>query len=225
MPNRSELDQMLCDSIVTALVSDLNMFGKASLLVSGGSTPKNLFQLLSNAPLNWKNISISLVDDRFLADNHKDQNGSMVKDLLIQNKATEANFIPLVQDINNIENNTLLITEKFKDIQQPFSALVLGMGGDGHTASLFPDCDELNEGMDLNNKNTFIQTNPKSAPYQRISLTRSAILNSKSLFLHFYGEEKQLVFEKAKNNKTYLPFPIQGFIHQDKSELKVFQAK
>jgi 6-phosphogluconolactonase len=225
MKNREEIDNNLCSSIILDLKEDIQTKNQASLLVSGGSTPINLFELLSNADLEWEKVSISLVDDRFLPDDHKDQNGSMVRKLLIQNKAAKAKFIPLVQDSSDITRSIEMANKAFKVVSQPFSSVILGMGDDGHTASLFPDCDELDGGMDLNNENTIIKTEPKTAPYQRISLTRKAILNAKSLYLHFYGEEKLKVFEAAGKNDTYRPFPIQAFINQSEKQLKVFKAK
>lgn len=225
MKTREEIENQLCNSIVSALAHDLHRKGKASLLVSGGSTPTRLFNLLSKVELDWENVFISLVDDRFLEDNHSDQNGRMVKELLLINEAESATFIPLVQDASEIESNLSLLTDAFTKIPLPFSAVILGMGDDGHTASLFPDCDELIQGMDFNNQEQFIITNPKAAPYQRISLTRNAILNCNNLFLHFYGEEKMEVFEKASKNDNYLPYPIEGFIHQEKVELQVLKTK
>jgi 6-phosphogluconolactonase len=224
MQNRENLERQLCDAIVSELTLELRKKGKASLLVSGGSTPAKLFGLLSKVDIDWKNITISLVDERFLSDNHKDQNGKMVKEILLRNKATNAKFIPFIIDLSDINNNIKALESEFNSISKPFSVVLLGMGGDGHTASLFPDCSELDEGMDINNPSTFIQTNPKAAPYKRISLTRSTILNTKNLYLHFYGEEKLKVYEKARLNNDYLPYPIQGFIKQSQIELKVFNA-
>jgi 6-phosphogluconolactonase len=222
--DRTNLDLQLANRIAEALNADIEANNCASLLVSGGSTPKGLFKLLSETELDWSKVTIGLVDDRFLPDAHKDLNAAMVNELLLVNQAAAANFIPLVFDANDFANNMEIATEMVREIPRPFSCVVLGMGGDSHTASLFPEDEALKAGMDKNNPNDLIGVVPPVAPYHRVSFTRRALLNSKNLFLHIYGDDKKEVFETAKTSGDELTHPIAGFINQPELSLELFWA-
>lgn len=224
MKSRTQLEEELSIAIAFALASDIASRGYASLLVSGGSTPRALFKKLSTININWEKVTILLVDDRYLEQNHKDQNGTLIKAHLLQNRAIKAAFIPMVFDHVNPHKNLTRVRQEVAKIKRPFTAVVLGMGTDGHTASLFPDADQLDAGMDLNNTEDIIITNSKSAPYERLSFTRRALLNAKNMFLHIYGEEKKKIFDQAKENETYRPYPIAAFINQNAVELELFWA-
>lgn len=223
--SREELEISLCELIVEALKADIDSNSAASLLVSGGSTPKNLFSKLSQENLDWSKVTISLVDERFLPDDHKDQNGKLVRETLLINKAARAKFVSLVQDASNEAVNLGLCRQNLNLIPTPFSAVILGMGTDGHTASLFPGSSQLVDGMDLENESDLISSEPTNAPYQRITFTRKALLNTKNLILHCYGEDKEKILNEAKSSNNWTKYPISGFIHQDHVELKTFWSK
>ena len=221
---REKLEAQLASEIISALRTDILNFGSASLLVSGGSTPGGLFQVLSNSELDWSKLNVSLVDERIVADDHQDQNGFMVKSILLKNKARSANFIPLVYNCKDFLNNLEQAKEAIQILKRPFSVVVLGLGGDGHTASLFPDAPELELGMDLANDQELILTTPQNAPYKRITFTRKALLNSNNLFLHCYGKLKKDLLESAIEREDYREFPISGFLSQKEVHLKTFWA-
>lgn len=222
--NRETLENKLVERISDELTREVQAIGAASLLVSGGSTPKGLFQKLAATDLPWEKVTIGLVDDRFLPDGHKDLNAAMVHDLLLRNRAETANFIPLIFDAEDFGDNLNIAAEMVKEIPQPFTVTVLGMGGDSHTASLFPDTKTLAQGMDKSNKNDLIGVQPTTAPYMRVSFTRRALLNSKNLFLHIYGDDKKIVFETAKKSGDEMQHPIAGFINQPEVALELFWA-
>jgi 6-phosphogluconolactonase len=220
--NRVELDSKFTDYIISSISHDINEHGEASLLVSGGSTPINLFDQLSQVDIPWEKVNITLVDDRFVPDDHPDQNGAMVKTNLLKNYAAKAMFHPLIVNSNDADENLQKVRENINSIRRPFSVVILGMGEDGHTASLFPDCEELDVGMDLENDKDLMITSPTQAPHQRITFTRKALLNTSKLALHCYGNKKNQVLKLASGLKDYRPYPIEAFIHQDKVELNVF---
>lgn len=222
---RELLEQSMATEIREALQVDILAYGQASLLVSGGSTPLRLFQLLSQESLEWHKVQISLVDERFVEDGHKDQNGTMVRNQLLQNKAADANFYPMVYEAQDADKNLKIAGMKLNELHRPFSMVILGMGTDGHTASLFVDAPEFQQGMDLNNSEELILTHPKKAPYERITFTRRALLNTKRLLLHFYGQEKQAVLSAAKTNKDFNQYPIAGFLNSPQVPLEVKWAE
>lgn len=223
--SRSELESNLVVEIAKTLAHDIEHKGQATLLVSGGSTPVNLFKLLSNIDLDWSKVTISLVDERYVPDGHKDQNGGLVKANLLQNKAAKAQFIPLVQNAENAEVNLRQVRDDFSSDHFPLSVVILGMGTDGHTASLFPDAPELDYGMDLNSEEDLIITNPQTAPHQRITFTRRALLNTNRLILHCYGAEKALILKEADQKRDYHIYPIAAFMNQELKDLEVYWAE
>jgi len=187
--------------------------GRASMAVSGGSTPKPLFEELSLLNLDWSKVDLTLVDDRWVDADHKDSNELLVRTHFIKNKAERVNFLPLKNDEQTAKQGISLSEEGLQSFTMPFDVIILGMGEDGHTASLFPCSDELKEGMDLKTKNTLVSTNPKSAPYERISLTAKSIMEAKKVFLHLNGSSKLHTIEEAMNLSDSNKMPIYAFLN------------
>ncbi len=225
MTDREQLDRSLADYVLIALREDIAKNGEASLLVSGGSTPQNLFKILSRSDIDWSKVNISLVDERFVPAQHADRNEKMVRELLLINKAAAANFFSLVLDENNAVNNLNLVREQMKELQRPFTVVILGMGEDGHTASLFPDAPQLDVGMDLKGEDDLIVTKPKVANHERITFTRPALLHTRHLALHCFGEKKKEILEEVNGMNDYHTYPIEGFIHQDRVDIKLYWSK
>jgi len=186
--------------------------GRASMAVSGGSTPKPLFEELSLLNLDWSKVDLTLVDDRWVDADHKDSNELLVRTHFIKNRAERVNFLPLKNDEQTAKQGISLSEEGLQSFTMPFDVIILGMGEDGHTASLFPCSDELKEGMDLKTKNTLVSTNPKSAPYERISLTAKSIMEAKKVFLHLNGSSKLHTIEEAMNLSDSNKMPIYAFL-------------
>jgi len=221
MISREALENELTAQITAALKADIDKRGRASLLVSGGSTPKGLFERLSGADLDWSNVVVSLVDERYVPDGHADQNGGMVKELLLKDKASKAKFIPLVQDSEDIERNLRLSKQAVEELPRPFTVVLLGMGGDGHTASLFPESPQLDDGMDVQNERVLMITDPVTAQHRRITFTRRALLDASHLILHCYGSDKKSILDEAMELELYRPYPIQGFLHQKQAPIEI----
>jgi 6-phosphogluconolactonase len=224
MKSRSEIEQGLVLAVVSELRQSIETRGYASLLVSGGSTPIQLFQQLSYRDIAWEKVNIIPVDDRFLPDYHPDQNGTLIREHLLQNKAAKANFIPLILDATNAAKNLELVKKSIPEKESPFTVVILGMGTDGHTASLFPCSAELEEGLDDNNQNQLLITNPTSAPYQRISFTKQALLNTENLYLHCYGDAKKEILDSLEGNSE-TKYPIKALINQHKIKPEIFWTK
>jgi len=202
--------QHLAQVVGQILQTQISNSGSASLAVSGGSTPKKLFELLSKIDLEWQNVAITLVDDRWLANDQADSNQQLVEKNLLQNHASHATFIPLYQEGYSAFEATTKVNSLFDNIKQPFDVVLLGMGNDGHTASLFPCSDQINEG--LSTSATYLATQPTTAPYQRMSLSAQAIEAAGHLFLQLKGADKQATLNKALNGDKHLEMPIRRFL-------------
>ena len=202
----------LARSISEILIDAINKSGRASLAVSGGSTPKPLFEELSLINLDWSRVDLTLVDDRWVDSDHKDSNELLVKTHFIKNKAARVNFVPLKNDAQSAKEGVALSEEALKNIAMPFDIIILGMGTDGHTASLFPCSDELPVGMDLNTMSNLVAITPKTAPYDRISLTAKSIFDAKKVILHLNGSAKLHTLEEAMNLSDSSQMPIYAFL-------------
>ena len=118
----------------------------------------------------------------------------------------------------------ILCGETIKEKLLPFDVLVLGMGSDAHTASLFPDNVKLKEAFDLENEALCIAIEPKTANYMRMSLTRQAILSAAHIYLHFEGKEKLAVYREALSGEDMYTMPIRSVIMQDSKDVEVYYA-
>ena len=216
------LEVNLVERISKALIKDIDQNGKAYLLLSGGSTPMNLYTLLSNVDLSWGKVFVGLVDERFVSIKDSFSNERMVKQALLQNFATRANFIGLVYDTNNIELNLAESIKRNKLFFDGASCVLLGMGGDGHTASLFPEDIKSILALKCGVTPSLVNTKAPSGPIDRITFNKETILKSKTILLYFRGDEKMQVFSKAKLKKDPEKFPVSSFIHQNQRLVEVF---
>ena len=210
--NSESLASDLCQSIGEILNEAIRKKGRACMAVSGGSTPIPLFKEFSLLSIDWKKVDLTLVDERWVDPKNTDSNELLIRTHLITNKASKVNFIPLKNNSKTVQGGQKNSEEMLKNITLPFDVIVLGMGPDGHTASLFPCSEEISDAMDLNNPNMLILTSPKTAPYQRISLTAKVITESKNIFLHLNGSSKLHTLESAMEYKDSSKMPIYAFL-------------
>ena len=197
--------------IFKKLEKDLCDNEKSSFIVSGGSSPVQIFRDLSDMQTKWHDINISLVDDRVVGIDHQDSNEKLVNDLLIKNKAKDANFISICNQPLNLLK-----------IKRPFGVMLLGMGEDGHFASLFPKLIETNpEYFDLESDAEIFFTEPMGDPcHRRASMNLSMILESKNIFLLVSSEKKLEVLNKAKSDKS---LPLYYLLNQNKIEIEIIK--
>jgi len=210
--NSESLASDLCQCIGEILTEAIRKRGRASMAVSGGSTPIRLFKEFSLLSLDWQKIDLTLADDRWVDAKNADSNELLVRTHLMKNKAAQVNFIPLKNNAKTAKEGQIYSEKMLRKITLPFDVVVLGMGSDGHTASLFPCANELPEAMNLNNSNYLISTSPKTAPYERLSLTARVIFDSKNVFLHLNGSTKLHTLESAMEYKDLNKMPIYTFL-------------
>jgi 6-phosphogluconolactonase len=210
--NSESLAEDLSHSIGEILTEAIKKKERASIAVSGGRTPIPLFKKLSLLSLDWAKVDLTLVDDRWVEPKNADSNELLVRRYLIKNKASKVNFIPLKNDSNTAKEGQKQSEASLRSLTLPFDVIVLGMGSDGHTASLFPCSDELSDGMDLNNLNYLVSTSPKTSPYERLSLTAKIIIDAKNIFLHLNGSTKLHTLESAMSYKDTSKMPIYAFL-------------
>jgi len=188
----------LSQSIAASLSASINLNGYASFVVCGGSSPLPLYDNLSNKDLDWSKVSIFLGDDRVVPSDHQDSNNYLIQLHLLKNNASSASFYPL---------NDSKIT--IKDIRRPFDVVLLGLGNDGHFASLFPA--QLNNALVFDayaSPSIIVSDQDLGSPsHKRISMNLSMLIDAKRCILLVPNSDKRKIVERAyKDNQLPLHF-------------------
>lgn len=217
----AELDAALAAHLADRLAADLQRHGRASLAVSGGSTPRGMFSRLARAELDWANILLTLVDERCVPTDHPDSNERMLREQLLQGPAAAAGLLGLAAGCDPEDAGALgRLERQLAAAPTPFTAAVLGMGGDGHTASWFPRAPNLAALLDPTNPRTVAITEPVTASHRRITLTLPAVLAAREILLHITGAEKKAVLEQAVGRN----YPVAAVLQQNTTPLTIWWA-
>ncbi|CEG58062.1 6-phosphogluconolactonase [Legionella fallonii] len=196
--------------------------GYAYLVVSGGRTPVELFKLLAQTQIQWEKVTITLTDERCVGMEDKDRNERLVRNYLLQHEAKRAKFISLFDEHINITESIQNASNIIAALPT-FDVVILGMGEDGHTASLFPCSKELTYGLDDNAEAVFLVT-PQTASHQRVSLSKNRLLDSRIIFLHLIGPKKRSIFNQALAEYDPLSMPIRAFLNNQSTNMHVMYA-
>lgn len=222
--NRELLDEQLANQVAEILADAINLRGKASLAVSGGSTPKGFFTLLSQKDINWGAVTVTLADERWVDITSQDSNTRLVHENLLVNKASKAKFFHIKQgdELTSEVLSDLIFAAESNFL--PFDALILGMGEDGHTASLFP-CSEQIDSCFAMSTASLLKVIPKTAPHVRISFSFKSLIQSENIFLHICGMNKKPVLEQALAGDDVREMPIRGFLQNTHKNTNIYWAE
>ena len=223
-PDRKNLVIDLAERIGELLTKGITDNSRASLAVSGGSTPVELFEQLSGNDLSWQHVVITLVDERWVEPTEDDSNEHLVRSHLFKDKALAATFIGMKNSAATASAGEKECEQKLYKVPLPFDVLILGMGGDGHTASLFPGAEKLSLATDMDLGQTCMGIAPLTAPHERMTLTLPAILDSRQIFLHITGQEKNDVLQKAQAEGPVEEMPIRYILRQQTTPVSVLWA-
>ena len=212
--------QMLASLIRDALAG--KPMAEASLVVSGGSTPGPCFDLLSEEALDWSRVTVLPSDERWVPADDADSNERLIKSRLLQGPADQGKVLSFFRAGLDASQAPRLIEKDLADLPSPFSAVLLGMGEDGHFASLFPDFDGLQKALDPQGKTACTMVQTIGSPHLRISLTLSALLNCAHTVLLIFGDAKRTVFETARSGGS--AYPIEALLHETRKPLTVIWA-
>tara|TARA_A100001015_G_C14719453_1_gene605341 strand:+ start:95 stop:715 length:621 start_codon:yes stop_codon:yes gene_type:complete len=193
--------------ITGKLSSSIEKKGTASFVVSGGTSPIKVFDQLSNVDLPWSKVHITLVDDRLVEPKNHNSNQKLISEFFLKNKAKTARFFPLSE-------NLIFKKDIFK---LPFDVTLLGMGEDGHFASLFPNMIDNFDALNIQADFKIFKTSPHGEPFlPRITMNLSLILNSEIIILLVKGKTKLKVFNEAYSNEK---LPIHYLLNNKKENL------
>lgn len=217
-----ELSNILCKEIISVLSDAISVKGYATLVVSGGLTPKSLFSKLSVMDIPWNKVRITLVDERWVDPTSEKSNEKLVRDYLLQNHAKNARFVPLKTDGKYAKDSIVCLEVELEKLSHELDVVVIGMGADGHTASFFSASKGLSHALETND--LVCATLSRVEPKERITLSRKYLLCAKKLFLHIEGEVKKDVFLEATKSDDMFGMPIVSMMQQEKPLLEVFYA-
>lgn len=220
----AELAAGLADKVAEALSTTIAARGSASIAVSGGSTPKAFFQELSSRVLDWDKVTITLVDERFVPPDNPRSNHLLVNANLLKDKAAAAQFLPLYQRAADAKKSAVIATSETRGIDDPFDIAIVGMGGDGHTASFFPGGNNLKLALDANTPRGIITMEADGAGEPRLTFTFSSLQDARLLVLHIEGESKKEVLAKAEQPGDEMEMPIRAFLRRAASPLQIYWA-
>ncbi|WP_173236085.1 6-phosphogluconolactonase [Legionella antarctica] len=216
------LNSILAEQIKEILEKAVNQRGQAYLVVSGGKTPVDLFGILAKKKLPWDKVTITVADERCVGADDIDRNELLVKHFLLQHEAKGAKFLSLY-DEHTHPADSLKKTAGVIASLPIFDAVILGMGEDGHTASLFPCSNELAQGLD-DNSEAVLYVTPQTALHQRVSLSKKRLLDSRIIFLHLVGQKKRSVFNQALAEGNPMFMPVSAILNNQNTNVQVMYA-
>ncbi len=219
------------DALLTTLLADI-MAGlsdavatrdQASMLLSGGTSPGALYQMMAQQEFDWGKVWFGLSDERWVAPDHADSNEKLVHDTLLRHQAGAAHFIGLKSPEQDIVKGADLSNHALEDLPSPYDITLLGMGLDGHTASLFPDSPDTPAALAADALSLCHPIRRGEGETPRISMTRNALLNSREIKLLIYGAEKWAIFEQARQQISNHQ-PVSHILNQTQTPVTLYWA-
>ncbi|KFF47928.1 6-phosphogluconolactonase [Gammaproteobacteria bacterium MFB021] len=207
---RDRLGAQLAEAAAAALSSDLASQPRVLLVLSGGTTPTPFLRSLAAQPLDWSRVDITLTDERWVDADHPDSNARLLRETLLTGPAAAAILHPLTSDHATPEEGAESVAARLDTLPWPASLVVLGMGGDGHTASLFPDSLEL--GLALCSDEAAVAVRAPSASHPRLTLSAARLHAARRHALHIVGDAKRTVLARALAGDDVRELPIRAFL-------------
>lgn len=223
-PDATALAHALAGELKVDLDEAVSARRSASLVVSGGRTPVRLFQQLRTEKVDWKNIWITLADERWVDTAVEDSNERLVREHLLAGAAAAAHFVGLKNPAPTPEAGAEWSWRALSRVPRPFDIVMLGMGNDGHTASLFPGSLALARALDVSGAPGCVAVNALAAPHARVSLNLAALLDARRIVLHIEGDVKWQVYQRARVPGSAAELPVRAILHQKEVPVDVFWA-
>jgi len=221
-PNAAALAGALAAEIASELQAALHRGRTPSLAVPGGRTPIALFERLCAEALDWRRVWITLVDERWVSPGSPSSNEKLVREHLLQKRAAGAQFVGLKSDADDARSGANASWAALNAVPRPFARVVLGMGEDGHIASLFPDSPGLATALDPAHAPGCVAMTAPGPPQARISLNLAALLQSQRISLLLVGVSKWTTYERARLRGPAVDMPVRALWQQRSVPVTVY---
>ena len=224
------LATLLATWVAERLREGLAQRGQATLAISGGNTPVRFFQALSQADLDWAHVTVTLVDERAVLPTHADSNARLVQAHLLQGRAAQARWLPCLAPgapLDRLDEACAVLDARLASLAWPVDVVVLGMGSDGHTASLFPRAPELLQALnEPPARRCLVAQVPEApnVPVRRLSWTPQALLQTRHLVIHTTGFAKRALLQRACESGDVREMPIRLALWQAGVPCQLFHA-
>jgi 6-phosphogluconolactonase len=223
-PSAAVLFDQLGLDIAGALQAGLAAGRGASLVVPGGHTPTPLFERLANAELDWDDVWVTTGDERWVAASDESSNERLVRRHLLQGAAAAAQFVGLRNGAASAKAGAHASWSAVAELPRPFDFMLLGMGEDGHVASLFPGSPGLEQALDLSQPPGCIAMAAPAPPTERLSLNLRALLDSRRIAILITGSAKWATYERARAPGAVAEMPVRALLRQQNVPLTVYWA-
>jgi 6-phosphogluconolactonase len=207
--DEAALAEAAAAAVLRSLAEGLAARTRASLVATGGRSPGAIYDRLARSDLDWSRIDITLSDERCVAEDHADSNARLVRERLLTGRAAVARFHPLwpAPDPANLA------------ALHPYDAILLGMGEDGHIASLIPGDPGLSDALITSEILHQVPAGLGKPPLARITLTLSVLIDARAIFLCISGEAKRAVLARALAGED---LPVGRLISQSTGRTRIF---
>lgn len=219
-PDPDTLASTLAEKVADGLKAAIAERGRATLAVSGGTTPARFFACLSIIELDWSHVTVTLADERFVPPSSSRSNERLVRDNLLIGAAAAASFVPLYSQAQSVEDAADRASDAIAAIGLPVDVLVLGMGTDGHTASLFPDATDADKLLSATPGPAILPVHAPSAGEPRLTLSLDTLSKARATYLHIEGTEKRAILERAGDEKL----PVAAVLEAAKTPVVTYWA-
>ena len=199
--------------------------GAALLVLSGGNTPRRFLQCLSEESLNWTCVTITLADERWVPPSDPRSNERLLRETLLSGKAEAAHFVPLYVDAPTPEQGLDAVRKNVDALTLPVDVVVLGMGLNGHCASLFPHGDHLQAALDPDSGTRVLPMRAPDADEPRITLTLAALVKTRAMYVQIEGADKRAVLQHIVNGDAgFVDAPIRNVLQHSQVPAQLFRS-
>jgi 6-phosphogluconolactonase len=220
-PDLDTLSRDLAAQIAATLTAALATRGVASLVVSGGRTPIKLFERLRTQRLDWSRVCVALADERWVEPSDPASNEKLVREHLLVDQARDARFLGLKNGAPSPDLGAVSAWETFARVPRPFDMVLLGMGDDGHTASLFPGSPNLRSALNPAAAAGCVGMWSPTAPQARLSLNLTALLDSRRIGILIAGPAKWQTYQAATAAGAEDEMPVRTVLRQQRVPVDV----
>lgn len=220
--SRAAASAALAEHISESLATAVAERGSASFVVSGGTSPLATFRALRQHILPWQKVTIVPSDERLVPVDQEESNEGMIRRELMQQEAAAAQLLSLAGDVDPGDVRLLNLNSHLDSLDRPLDVVMLGMGDDGHTASLFPNSPNISKA--LSTSDYCVVQRPPHSKVARLSLTPALLLDARKIVLLFFGLDKRAVYRLAIGDGRVEMLPVRFLLHQQKTPVSVYWA-